>query len=50
MPPHKGPDLQEDRHLPKFDYIGFMENITHAPVVANSPKRHYALVNGNGAY
>ena len=28
MPPHKGPDLQEDRHLPKFDYIGFMQNIT----------------------
>ena len=29
MPPHKGPDLQEDRHLPKFDYVGFMQNITN---------------------
>ena len=48
MPPHKGPDLQEDRHLPKFDYIGFMENITHGPVAADSP--NHALVNGNGAY
>ena len=28
MPPHKGPDLQEDRHLPKFDYISFMEKMT----------------------
>jgi Ca2+-binding EF-hand superfamily protein len=25
MPPHKGPDLQEDRDLPKYDYISFME-------------------------
>ena len=28
MPPHKGPDLQEDRHLPKFDYVSFMEKMT----------------------
>jgi Ca2+-binding EF-hand superfamily protein len=25
MPAHKGPDLQEDRDLPKYDYISFME-------------------------
>jgi Ca2+-binding EF-hand superfamily protein len=25
MPEHKGPDLQEDRDLPKYDYIRFME-------------------------
>jgi hypothetical protein len=24
MPPHKGPDLQEDRNVPKYDYITFM--------------------------
>ena len=48
MPPHKGPDLQEDRHLPKFDYVGFMDNITNAPVAAGSPKAVHA--NGNGAY
>ncbi|KAL8958235.1 MAG: hypothetical protein Q9183_005877, partial [Haloplaca sp. 2 TL-2023] len=29
MPQHKGPDLQEDRHLPKYDYISFMENMTN---------------------
>ncbi|KAF2719883.1 alpha-actinin-2 [Polychaeton citri CBS 116435] len=25
MPAHKGPDLQEDRDLPKYDYVKFME-------------------------
>lgn len=25
MPPHRGPDLQQDRDLPKYDYIKFME-------------------------
>ncbi|KAL8760945.1 MAG: hypothetical protein Q9184_002887 [Pyrenodesmia sp. 2 TL-2023] len=29
MPQHRGPDMQEDRHLPKYDYISFMENMTH---------------------
>ena len=28
MPPHRGPDLQEDRALPKYDYISFMEKMT----------------------
>ncbi len=28
MPSHKGPDLQEDRHLAKYDYISFMESMT----------------------
>nr|POE76170.1 alpha-actinin-like protein 1 [Quercus suber] len=26
MPEHRGPDLQEDRGLKKYDYMGFMEN------------------------
>lgn len=26
MPEHKGPDLQEDRDLPKYDYITYMNN------------------------
>lgn len=26
MPQHRGPDLQEDRNTPKYDYIKFMEN------------------------
>jgi hypothetical protein len=25
MPPHKGPDLQEDRELPKYDYVSYMQ-------------------------
>ncbi|KAF2866555.1 alpha-actin-like proteinin [Massariosphaeria phaeospora] len=25
MPEHRGPDMQEDRDLPKFDYISYME-------------------------
>lgn len=28
MPEHKGPDLQEDRHRAKYDYVGFMERMT----------------------
>ena len=28
MPAHKGPDLQQDRNLPKFDYITFMQKMT----------------------
>ncbi len=27
MPKHTGPDLEVDRHLPKYDYIGFMERM-----------------------
>ena len=28
MPEHKGPDLQEDRHRAKYDYVRFMEQMT----------------------
>jgi hypothetical protein len=28
MPAHKGPDLAEDRHLPKYDYVSFMDKMT----------------------
>lgn len=27
MPQHEGPDLLEDRDLPKYDYISFMEKM-----------------------
>ena len=27
MPTHRGPDLQEDRNLPKYDYISFMDKM-----------------------
>ncbi|EME42984.1 hypothetical protein DOTSEDRAFT_72410 [Dothistroma septosporum NZE10] len=29
MPAHKGPDLREDRDLPKYDYVSFMERYLH---------------------
>jgi hypothetical protein len=27
MPMHQGPDLLEDREIPKYDYISFMQNM-----------------------
>jgi Ca2+-binding EF-hand superfamily protein len=30
MPEHKGPDMQEDRDLPKYDYITYMERYMNA--------------------
>ncbi|KAI0022003.1 hypothetical protein F4780DRAFT_241196 [Xylariomycetidae sp. FL0641] len=27
VPEHKGPDMQEDRGVPQYDYISFMENL-----------------------
>lgn len=27
MPKHTGPDLEVDRQVPKYDYIGFMEKM-----------------------
>ena len=42
MPPHKGPDLQEDRHLPKYDYVSFMEKMTLGDSADEESK-----VNGN---
>lgn len=27
MPKHEGPDLLEDRDIPKYDYISFMEKM-----------------------
>jgi len=60
MPPHKGPDLQEDRHLPKYDYISFMEKMTAGNVVkgeagdAGGEEGEVpgggVRVNGNGAH
>lgn len=36
MPQHKGPDLQEDRDLPKYDYISFMEKMTQGELDTSS--------------
>lgn len=38
MPEHRGPDMQEDRHLPKYDYISWMENMTHTDTAATSSR------------
>ena len=38
MPSHKGPDLQEDRHLPKYDYVSFMEKMTLGDSIAEGAK------------
>lgn len=41
MPPHVGPDLQEDRHRSKYDYISFMERMTQeGSTVAVEPNGH----------
>jgi len=29
MPEHRGPDLQEDRDLPKYDYVTFMQKFVN---------------------
>lgn len=42
MPEHKGPDLQEDRHRAKYDYISFMEQMTQGGL------RGVEGVNGHG--
>ena len=42
MPEHRGPDLQEDRGLPKYDYINFMEKMT----LGDDGDKN--LANGNG--
>lgn len=36
MPQHKGPDLQEDRNLPKYDYISFMDKMTQGELNTSS--------------
>lgn len=30
MPKHEGPDLLEDRDIPKYDYISFMQKMMDA--------------------
>ncbi|TKA31104.1 hypothetical protein B0A50_02073 [Salinomyces thailandicus] len=35
MPAHRGPDLQEDRELPKYDYMRFMENFISSNETTN---------------
>ena len=62
MPPHKGPDLLEDRNIAKYDYVSFMEKMSlgenvskgnSSPVadrqrgsVVSSPVKHNGRSNG----
>ncbi|KAL8827636.1 MAG: hypothetical protein Q9191_003063 [Dirinaria sp. TL-2023a] len=48
MPPHRGPDLQEDRHLPKYDYVSFMQKMITTPAADNDDEAGRVRVNGDG--
>lgn len=37
MPKHTGPDLEVDRQVPKYDYIGFMERMAGGGGGGDSP-------------
>lgn len=47
MPEHKGPDLQEDRHRPKYDYVGFMERVTQGDARSDAQGANTSRVNGD---
>ncbi|XXH04873.1 D-lactate ferricytochrome c oxidoreductase [Hypoxylon texense] len=36
VPPHTGPDMAQDRGVPQFDYISFMEKLISAPPSSSS--------------
>jgi len=31
MPEHRGPGIDEDRNLPKYDYVSFMNRLMGSP-------------------
>ena len=41
MPVHKGPDIQEDRELSKYDYVSFMGNYMDRPTTVNGTSRSH---------
>jgi hypothetical protein len=43
MPEHSGPDLEADRHLPKYDYISYMERM-----IGNEKQERSGAANGLG--
>ena len=49
MPEHHGPDLQEDRNLPKYDYISFMEKLRGDENEAGSGSTSRPSINGNSS-
>ncbi|KAI1008111.1 Alpha-actinin-like protein 1 [Podosphaera aphanis] len=46
VPPHKGPELKEDRGIPQFDYISFMDGLIYEP---SEPPASNHLLNGNNS-
>lgn len=47
MPQHDGPDLMEDRDLPKYDYISFMEKLMEANNNNNNDGINEVSANGD---
>jgi Ca2+ insensitive EF hand len=39
MPKHNGPDLEVDRQVPKYDYIGFMQKMAGGDTSENDRDR-----------
>lgn len=39
VPPHRGPDMAQDRGIPQFDYISFMEKLISGPSREGSSSR-----------
>lgn len=37
VPPHNGPDMAQDRGVPQFDYISFMEKMISGPQQSSKP-------------
>ncbi|KAL5319511.1 hypothetical protein ACEPPN_012566 [Leptodophora sp. 'Broadleaf-Isolate-01'] len=46
VPLHKGPDLQEDRGMPQYDYISFMDGLLSGPEEYEEPAALSDLPNG----
>ena len=44
MPEHKGPNLQQDRGVPQYDYVTFMEKFIE------DGNRQKSYANGNGVH
>ncbi|KAI9824751.1 MAG: hypothetical protein M1832_001578 [Thelocarpon impressellum] len=50
MPEHHGPDLQEDRGKPQWDYVTFMENFLEDEAEEREEEPGHAVGNGNGMH
>ena len=50
MPEHKGPDLQEDRHRAKYDYIAFIERMTQGELKGGEGANGHGQGQGQAGY